>query len=99
MSAEDEELYLDVLNAIVAYETELLGKKAALLQARKAPLDINVDGQVEGFYGEGRKAVDILVSQYETVFGRATADAGIRRTLDDVVPEENVDMLPERVHP
>lgn len=60
-----QEYYLDMLKDIVDEQKEFLGPEVALKQARKAPLQIDSEGRVVGFYGKGENALDILQSYVE----------------------------------
>lgn len=62
---ERQEYYLDTIRDIVEDQKEFLGPEVALKQARKAPLRIDSEGDVVGFYGKGENALEILQSYVE----------------------------------
>lgn len=94
--ADDRAQYLKILQIIVERFKNFSGQKAALSRARKAPLDIDADGNVTGFYGEGEKAIDVLSRQYEAFMGVEAADRKIRKAM---VVIDNPSLLPERLRP
>lgn len=57
---ERNEFYLSNIRDIVEEQKEFLGEDVALKQARRAPLDINQDGEVVDFYGSGEDALETL---------------------------------------
>ncbi len=57
---ERQEYYLSNIRDIVEEQKDFLGEQVALKQARRAPLDINEDGEVEDFYGSGENALETL---------------------------------------
>ncbi len=57
-----KDYYLSIIRDIVEEQKEFLGEKAALKQARRAPLHIDKDGDVVDFYGNGQKALETLRS-------------------------------------
>jgi hypothetical protein len=96
---DHQELYLKIIQAIVSAFKTFLGDKTALAKARKAPLFIDKNGEVSAYYGNGKNAVDILVQQFETVLGAEVAHLKIRNVVRDEVPEEQWQLLPERIQP
>lgn len=55
-----QEYYLGTIQDIVNEQKDFLGERVALKQARRAPLDINNNGEVENFYGSGEDALETL---------------------------------------
>lgn len=96
---EHQELYLTVIRDIVDTFKDFLGDKTALAKARKAPLFIDKDGNVSAYYGQGRNALEILVNQFESVLGREVARVKIRAAVRQTVPEDQMELLPERIRP
>ncbi|MFB6076836.1 MAG: hypothetical protein ABEK12_01750 [Candidatus Nanohaloarchaea archaeon] len=94
----DTDRYLDILQHMIDAMAEFVGDKVALKYARQAPLDIDPDGTVNDFYGEGGQAVSILLGKYEDYMGASVADARLRSALRDL-PEDRHDLLPERIRP
>jgi hypothetical protein len=98
-TADNGQFYVDMIQATIYGFAELLGGKTALTHARRAPVNITPDGQVTGYYGKGDEAFDVLVRQYESVFGREVADRKVRNMLADTVADEERHLLPERLQP
>lgn len=94
----ETEFYLTTINAILDEFTSLIGTKTTMIQARKAPLQIDADGTVTGFYGDGAEALDILTQQFEEVFGTTMARTRIQVALEEVAETED-ERLPERIRP
>lgn len=97
--AEHDQFYVDVIQETIYGFAELLGEKTALMHARKAPINITPNGQVTGYYGRGREAFDMLITEYESIFGEEVADKKVRSILADSLSEEEKDLVPERVRP
>ncbi|MFB6159285.1 MAG: hypothetical protein ABEJ95_06550 [Candidatus Nanohalobium sp.] len=57
---ERQEYYLSTIQDIVDEQKDFLGEQVALKQARRAPLNINEEGEVEDFYGSGEDALETL---------------------------------------
>ncbi|MDY6777584.1 MAG: hypothetical protein SVU32_02890 [Candidatus Nanohaloarchaea archaeon] len=76
-----QEYYLDTIRGIVEEQKEFLGEDVAIKQARQAPLIIDADGNVEGFYGKGEDALEILrgFTEHQEFYLEA-----IQRTVDAV---------------
>ncbi|MCJ7429399.1 MAG: hypothetical protein MUP66_03325 [Candidatus Nanohaloarchaeota archaeon QJJ-5] len=55
-----QEYYLESIRDIVDEQRELVGEDIALKQAHQAPLKIDDDGTITGFYGKGEDALAIL---------------------------------------
>lgn len=55
-----QEYYLGMIQDLVDEQKEFLGEQVALKQARRAPLQISNDGEVEDFYGSGEDALETL---------------------------------------
>ncbi|MFB6115192.1 MAG: hypothetical protein ABEK04_02785 [Candidatus Nanohalobium sp.] len=97
MPNDDE--YLQLLRKIVDNQKKLVGKKVALGKARSAPLRINPDHEIEEYYGEGKNAVDLLLQQYEKVWGKDVADKKMQRLVEKELDEEEYNKVPERIRP
>lgn len=97
MSENDR--YLGLIRAIVDNQEKMEGKKVAIGKARSAPLQINADGEIEKYYGEGENALDMLIQQYEQVWGEKVADRKIRNTIRKELEDEEYEKVPERVRP
>jgi hypothetical protein len=93
---EGEEIYLRAIEAIVEAFEELLGEETAYSYARKAPLQITPDGEIESFYGERSDALDLLVEQYQELWGDEVALRKVRRALREEFEQEELEMLPDR---
>lgn len=96
---QDEEFYLPIIKKIVDKQKAMLGDKVALGRARKAPLTINRNNNVEEFFGDGQQAVNILVNQYEEFAGPKVIDSNVQNVVKSEVDPEDYDKLPERVRP
>lgn len=96
---EHQEFYLEVIQRVIDKFEELLGTKVALKYARKAPLQIMPDGEVQAYYGQGRKALETLGKQYEEVWGDEVAYRKIRHALEGEIQESEIKLLPERMQP
>jgi hypothetical protein len=96
---EHQELYLTTIREVVTAFKNFLGEKTTLAKARKAPLFIDKDGNVSAYYGNGRNAVDILTTQFETVLGETVAHRKIRGIVRETVPEGQWELLPNRIQP
>lgn len=95
----NDQFYIDVIQQTVYGFAEIFGEKTALAHARKAPINITVDGQVTGYYGSGEEAFDMLVQQYESVFGKDVTDRKVRNMLHGTVSDDKKHLLPERLQP
>lgn len=97
---EDEKanrkVYLKAVNAIISRFEDLLGEKTARKYARKGPVDLDPDGEVEALYGKGEDSLEIVVGQYEKVWGEKVAIKKVRNALNNKLDEEELDVLPER---
>jgi hypothetical protein len=71
-----EEYYLETIRNIVDQQKEALGEEAAIKWARRAPLKINQDGEVVGFYGKGEQALETLrnYTEHEEFYLEAIQD-------------------------
>lgn len=94
---ESHDQYLSIFETVLETQKQLLGKKVALKYARKTPLQINSEGDLTDFYGDGKSVLEILVEQYEQVWGKDVADRKIGRKLKSELPEENHDLLTEEL--
>lgn len=91
------DFYCDVLTDIIDNVGKFYGYEHALMQARHAPLVINSEGEVQGFYGTGRKATDILITQMEREFGADVIEMRLGIELQEKVEEDRYELLPERI--
>jgi hypothetical protein len=95
----EEEKYLNLLQEIMEKQQSLLGEKVAEGKARSAPLEITPEGDIDKYYGEGQNAVDLLIQQYEKVWGTQNADKKIKRTVRGQLEPKDYDLVPERIRP
>jgi hypothetical protein len=95
----DEETYLHLLDTILQHHIDLVGEKVALTAARKAPLEIDTEGTVTGFYGDGREALDILTDLFIEMAGQEVTLSRIRSIVEDELDEQDYDTVPERIRP
>lgn len=95
---EHEEFYLEAIQSVIDSISGFMGDDVGLKFARKAPLQITPDGEVQAYYGTGRKALTILVENYEDYMGDAVADQKITGALSGV-EDEKLDLIPEDVRP
>ncbi|MFB6182848.1 MAG: hypothetical protein ABEI78_02160 [Candidatus Nanohaloarchaea archaeon] len=95
---EHEEFYLTAIQQIIDHISNFMGEDIAYKFARKAPLQITPDGEVQAYYGTGRKALEILIDSYEDYLGDQVADSQIKDALKDIEIEEK-QLIPERVRP
>lgn len=95
---EHEEFYLEAIQSIIDTISGFMGDDVGLKFARKAPLQITPDGEVQAYYGTGRKALTILVENYEDYMGKTVADQKIKNALSDF-DDDKRDLVPEDVRP
>lgn len=95
---EHEEFYLEAIQSIIDTVSSFMGEDVGLKFARKAPLQITPDGEVQAYYGTGRKALTILVENYEDYMGKAVADQKIKNALSEF-DDDKRDLVPEDVRP
>lgn len=95
----EEDKHLHLIKAIVKNQERLEGKKVAIGRARSAPLQIDSEGEIKQYYGEGKNALDLLIQQYEEVWGQNVADKKIRNTVQKEFEPEDYSEVPERVRP
>ena len=95
---EHEEFYLEAIESVIEEMSSFIGEDVGLKYARKAPLQIMPDGEVKAYYGTGRKALKILVGNYEDYMGKTVADQKIESAFSDV-EDEKLDLIPEDVRP
>lgn len=93
--SEDDQ-YLALMQRIIEEMRGFLGAKAALKVARKAPLTIDADQNVQSYYGTGENALQILIEQYENYLGRTVADNRIRKAVNGT---DHTKLLPDRLKP
>lgn len=91
----DREVYLKAVNVIISRFEDLLGEKTARKYARKGPIDLDPDGEVEALYGKGEDSLELVVEQYEKVWGERVAMKKVRTALNRQLDEEELDMIPE----
>lgn len=91
----EKEIYLEILQAILDSMVNFIGSRIALTAARKAPLNIDPEGKIVGYWGEGEVVVDILLKQYEAIMGGACYPI-IKKALKPIVEKVFV-KLPERI--
>lgn len=96
-SEEEREKYKNIFDIILETQKKMLGDKVALKYARKTPLEIDMSGELEDFYGEGESVLEIVVGQYEQVWGEEVADRKIGRKLKSELPEEDYDLLTQEL--
>ncbi len=65
INKKKQDYYIDLIERLVDDQKDFLGDEVALKQARKAPLRIDSQGNVEGFYGTGEAALETLRSYTE----------------------------------
>ncbi len=94
---EHQDFYEKAIDRIIDTFIDLLGRKTALMTARKAPLEINKDGDVTGFYGEGKQVLSILTDQYADVFGKTVARRKVRQAIEDMIDDETREHLPTKL--
>ncbi len=92
---EEREKYLHIFNIILESQKQMLGDKVGLKYVRKAPLELDLDNHIVDYYGKGTDVLDIMVSQYEDVWGKEVADRKIGRKLKDELDEDDWDLLTE----
>lgn len=90
---KEHEKYLHIFNMILESQKQMLGDKVGLKYVRKAPLELDLDDHIVDYYGEGTDVLDILVEQYEEVWGDEVADRKIGRKLKDELDEDDWDLL------
>lgn len=95
----EKDRHLRLIRDIVGNQKKMLGKKLAIARARSAPLRINTDGEIEEYYGDGKNALDLLVQQYEEVWGEDVADRKIQDTVREEFDQEDYGEIPERIRP
>lgn len=86
---------MEACQALIDRFSDLLGRKTALIKARKAPIQISPEGEIEAFYGEGEQVLNVLIHQYEEVFGSAVARKEAQTALRPVADEEDQEYLPD----
>lgn len=94
----DEE-YLEILQIIVDTAVKLVGKKIALERVRRSPVELGTNKTVDGYYGDGMTATNLLIEQIESVVGESITDSRLKHALKRQEKEENYSLLPERVRP
>lgn len=90
---EEHEKYLHIFNIVLDSQKQMLGDKVALKHVRKAPLELDLDNHIVDYYGKGSDVLDILIDQYENVWGKQVADRKIGRKLKEELNEDDWDLL------
>lgn len=96
---EQKDFYLSFIRDLIAEQEAMLGRNVALQKARSAPLEIDKDGNINDFYGQGEDVLETLVQQFGGVWGEDVAQRKVRDTVRGSVPEEKYDLLPEYMIP
>ncbi|MDY6789602.1 MAG: hypothetical protein SVV03_06620 [Candidatus Nanohaloarchaea archaeon] len=65
VEGKKQNYYMNLIQKMVEDQKEFLGDEIALKQARRAPLQIDENGNVNGFYGSGETALNTLRSYTE----------------------------------
>ncbi|MFQ3308632.1 MAG: hypothetical protein ACI977_000875 [Candidatus Nanohaloarchaea archaeon] len=92
-SQENREKYERIFNIILESQKNMLGQKVALKYARKTPLNITPGGELQGYYGEGKSVLNLVMAQYEQVWGKEVAERKIGRKLKDELSEDYYELL------
>jgi len=92
----DTDFYIQAIRAILDEFRSVIGDKTAMIQARKAPVKIGSDNEIDGYYGQGKDVLDILVRQFEDIFGTGMARARARTALREIT-EPDDERVPERI--
>lgn len=96
-NGEEHEKYLHIFNIVLDSQKQMLGDKVALKYIRKAPLELDLDDNIVDYYGRGSDVLDILVDQYEDVWGEDVAHRKIGRSLKQELSEDDWDLLTEDI--
>lgn len=96
---QHHDFYLTLVRDILQSQKDLVGEDVALKHARKAPLEIDANGDVKNFYGKGEDSLETLIQQFEDVWGKEVAHRKIRRAIEDDVSEQEYERLPEYIRP
>jgi hypothetical protein len=91
--------YLHAIQDIYHEFEHFVGRKTALIKARKAPLDVDKDGTIIRYYGKGEVALETLVDQYATYLGERPAYAKTRKVLAETVHPNEYEKLPDHLRP
>lgn len=95
---EHKDFYLEAIQNIIGTFSRFLGEDIGRGLARKAPLQMMPNGEVQAYYGTGRKALEILMESYEDYMGKSVADSKMKSALS-YVEDEQKDLLPEDIRP
>lgn len=95
---EHEEFYLEAIQKVIDTFSEFMGEDVGVALARKAPLQLMPGGEVNAYYGTGRKALEILKESYEDYIGEAVADRKMKNALAEL-EEQRYELLPEDIRP
>jgi hypothetical protein len=98
--AEDRrEFYMEVSQEIIDSMEVLYGYQEIISLARETPLKVDQDGDIRGYYGPGRVALEILLEKVEEDVGKEPADSRIASRIEKKFGEERDELLPTRVSP
>jgi hypothetical protein len=95
MKRNDKKIYIKILDKIVKSMVDFIGSRIALTATRKAPVKIDLEGNVVDYWGEGEVVVDILLKQYEIIMGDA-CHPPIKKAIKPIIEKTPV-KLPERI--
>lgn len=93
------EFYLEAIRTVMDNIGRFFGYDSAITYARKAPLKIDSDGDLTGFYGDGYDTLDILIDILEKDLGEKVIQNRIRSSMRNSFDEEKWGLLPERIRP
>lgn len=93
-SCKETEVCIELLSSIIDKIAEMFGKRIALSDARKLPLQLSPEGEVTGYYGEGKTVLKLLVKAYEKDMGKACYP-WIKKELEKVKEKEDVEISEE----
>lgn len=80
--------YLTVMQELINTFSSVIGEKAALTLARKAPIKLDADGNITEYYGEDTQAVALLLEQYEGYMGKTVA----RNLADEILADTDINL-------
>ncbi|OGD93294.1 hypothetical protein A2697_03035 [Candidatus Curtissbacteria bacterium RIFCSPHIGHO2_01_FULL_41_44] len=67
-----ESLYREIIEKIISAQSLIIGPYAVELANRVEGLKVADDGKVQELAGDGKKIVEALVLQYQSLFGRVS---------------------------
>jgi len=94
-SDQKHEDYMHIFEIVLDSQKDMLGDKVAFKYIRKAPLEVDLNGEIGDYYGKGEDVLDIIVGQYEKVWGEDVADRKIGRKLKEELDEDKWNLLTE----